>query len=98
MIGEHRRNTDPSSPYTAAFGEPAVTVRCGVGNVAYDPTSNVVTVNGVGWLTLTDNNHERRYLSYQTPFRVEVTIPASYLPANVLPPISALLTPHGSAG
>jgi hypothetical protein len=98
VIGGHRRGTDPASPYTAAFGDPAVTVRCGVGNVKYDPTSNVVAVNGVDWLTLTDNDHERRYLSYQTPFRVEVTIPAKYLPANVLPPISALLAPGRPAG
>jgi hypothetical protein len=98
VIGGHRRGTDPSSPYTAAFGDPAVTVRCGVGNVKYDPTSNVVTVNGVDWLTLTDDAHERRYLSYQTPFRVEVTIPAKYLPANVLPPISALIAPASAAG
>lgn len=46
-----RREVDPSAGFTAAYGDPPVSVRCGVPTpTALDPTSELVTVDGVDWL------------------------------------------------
>ena len=51
LDGLHRRSTDPDSPLTAAWGDPAIIMRCGVGMpAAYRPTSQLYTINGVDWL------------------------------------------------
>jgi hypothetical protein len=48
-VGE-RRDVDPDSPYTAAYGDPAVSVRCGVPEPqALTATSVLVTVDGIDW-------------------------------------------------
>jgi Protein of unknown function (DUF3515) len=51
LEGQPRRGTEPESPLTAAWGDPAIVMRCGVGvPAAYRPTSQLYTVNGVDWL------------------------------------------------
>lgn len=48
-VGE-RRDVDPDSPHTAAYGAPAVSVRCGVpAPAALSDTSVLVTVDGIDW-------------------------------------------------
>jgi hypothetical protein len=48
--GRKQRDTSPASTRTAAWGDPAVVLRCGVGRPAgLQPTSQVVEVNGVEW-------------------------------------------------
>ena len=45
-----RRDVDPDSPLTAAYGDPAVSVRCGVpAPQALSATSLLVTVDGIDW-------------------------------------------------
>lgn len=46
-----RRRTEPASDRTAAWGEPAVVLRCGVGvPEGYRPeVASVIEVNGVSW-------------------------------------------------
>ncbi len=45
-----RRATTPSSPHTAAYGDPPVAIRCGVPvPAALATTSLLVTVDGVDW-------------------------------------------------
>ena len=91
-VGERRRPTRPTSPYTAAFGDPPVIVRCGVAIPRYDPTADVLTVGGVEWLLLPGGSNSRqRFLAYHSDLRVEVTVDAPELPANVLPPVSTLV-------
>lgn len=47
----HRRTTTPDSPYVAAWGDPPITLRCGVDRPAgYRPGVDLVTVNGIAWL------------------------------------------------
>lgn len=48
--GRKRRATDPASVRVAAWGDPAVVLRCGVPRPRQlAPTSEVVEVNGVAW-------------------------------------------------
>lgn len=83
MQGQSPRRTTPSSPYTAAFGDPAVTVRCGVPVPSHDPTSLIEEFNNVDWLDLPAGDAQR-YVSYTSRLVVEVVIPHAYLPVNVL--------------
>ena len=48
--GRSSRGTTPASARTAAWGSPAVVLRCGVARPAgLTPTSELVEVNGVAW-------------------------------------------------
>ena len=50
LDGQARRTTVPSSGLTAAWGDPAIILRCGVDvPAAYGPTAELSTVNGVDW-------------------------------------------------
>jgi hypothetical protein len=50
LDGRERDGTRPPSTRTAAWGDPAVVLRCGVGRpAALTPTSQVVEVDGVEW-------------------------------------------------
>jgi hypothetical protein len=58
LDGRGARDTDPDSPFTAAWGDPAVLLGCGTatpdklvrGSAEYDPTAPTVTADGVEWL------------------------------------------------
>lgn len=85
--GEKRRDTSPASPLTAAWGEPAITLRCGVpepailrpGSKNYDPTAEDGYFNGVAWLIeKTDGGY--RFTAVQRAVYVEVDVPNAYLP------------------
>lgn len=95
VLHQHRRATSPSSPYTAAFGSPAVTVRCGGGLPPHDPTSTVEAVNGVGWLLLPSSHGAEHYVVYAGTTHLAVDIPHAYLPANVLPALSPVVLRYG---
>jgi hypothetical protein len=81
---QSRRPTTPASPYTAAFGKPAVTVRCGIAVPKHDPTAFVDEVNNVDWLQLSAPDGAQRYVSYTSRLVVDIVIPRPYLPADVL--------------
>jgi hypothetical protein len=78
------RPTSPVSPYTAAFGKPAVTIRCGIAVPKHDPTAFVDEVNNVDWLQLSAPAGGQRYVSYTSRLVVDIVIPRPYLPADVL--------------
>lgn len=82
--GQSRRSATPASPYTAAFGSPAVTVRCGIAVPKHDPTSFVDEVDNVDWLLLSGAGGAQRYVSYTSRLVVDIVIPHNYLPADVL--------------
>lgn len=80
-----RQNTEPQSPLTAAWGNPAITLRCGVQQPAgLQPTSQLLTVNEVDWL---DEQRSAGYV-FTTVGRaayIEVAVPSQYSPeTNVL--------------
>lgn len=84
VSGMARVDTDPASPAVAAWGDPAIVARCGVGAVG--PTDvECIDVDGAGWIpeTLSDGT---RFTSFGTEPAVEVLVPSTYDPAPLLLP------------
>lgn len=87
VAGLERVATEPASPYTAAWGDPAVELRCGVpepevltpGGEHYNPTADAVEVNGVSWL-LEEQEGGYRFTTTDREAYVEVTVPDAYAP------------------
>lgn len=80
LAGEPERATDPESGLTASWGSPAITLRCGVGQPdAYEPTAQLVTVNGVDWFP---EEREDGYVftTWGRVLYVEVMVPDAYTP------------------
>jgi hypothetical protein len=79
----------PSSPYTSAWGSPAIVLRCGVPKpAALTPTSQLLVVDGVSWLP---EQLTKGYLftTVGLAVNVEVSVPDAYSPeANALADIS----------
>ncbi len=77
---QERRPTDPSSPLTAAWGDPAITLRCGVPRPAQlTPTSETAEVNGVAWLPV-ELTQGYRFVTVGRVAYVEVDVPEDYAP------------------
>ncbi|KWX09858.1 hypothetical protein TR74_07120, partial [Carbonactinospora thermoautotrophica] len=74
------RRVTTDSPLVAAWGDPPIVLRCGVPvPAAYQPTSQVVTINGVDWFP---EQLTRGYV-FTTVGRVanvEVSVPDAYAP------------------
>lgn len=85
-------------PGTAAWGDPPITWRCGVTRpAALTPTSQLLEVNGVGWLPLEGDGGTGFYAttwpSPEAPVYIEVLVPLAYAaPADVLADLSPALT------
>ena len=85
--GQGRETLDPESPYTAAWGDPAVELRCGVarpkkltpGSEEYNPTSDAAEVNGVSWL-IEEREGGYRFTTTDRAAYAEVTVPDAYAP------------------
>ena len=94
------RDVSPSDALAAAWGDPAVVLRCGVPRpAAMVRTSACFEVNGVGWLATQDGREVTGdapvdgTLTFTTIGRaayVEVTVPAmdDHQPADVLPALA----------
>ncbi len=83
-----RRPTTSGSPAVAAWGDPAVIARCGVGALA--PTTDpCVEVDGIGWVS-TELSDGSRFTTFGTTPAIEVLVPQDYAPgALLLPAFSA---------
>jgi hypothetical protein len=90
LDGLAARPTDPSSDLVAAWGDDPVVLRCGVPTpAALQPTSELITVNGVDWLPeqLTKGY---RFTTTGRVANVEVTVPQAYHPeVNALVDLAA---------
>jgi hypothetical protein len=96
-----RRDVTPSDALAAAWGDPAVVLRCGVGKpAALRRTSACSEINGVGWLATQDgrevsgNAPVDGSLTFTTIGRatyVEVTVPPmdDHQPVDPLPALAA---------
>ena len=82
----------PVSAWTSAWGDPAITLRCGVPTPsALKPDSELVVVDGVSWLPeqLTAGY---RFTSVGRTVSVEVVVPSKYAPeADALADISPVI-------
>ncbi len=84
---EKRRDTHPASPLTAAWGNPAIILRCGVpepeilrpGSKTYNPTADEGYFNGVAWL-IEKTTDGYRFTAAQRAVYVEVDVPSAYSP------------------
>ena len=80
VVGREARDTEPDSDLTAAWGDPAIVLRCGVPEPeALEPTSELVTVDGVDWFP---EQLTAGYLftTYGRVVFVEVSVPDDYAP------------------
>jgi len=85
--GQQRITLDPVSKYTAAWGDPAIELRCGVprpeklspGSEHYNPTAEAAEVNGVSWL-LEKRDDGYRFTTTDRAANVELTVPGTYAP------------------
>jgi hypothetical protein len=78
--GQPPRRTSPDSPATAAWGDPAIIVRCGVGvPPSLSPTSQLFVTDGVQWLPerLADGY---RFTTVGRTVNIEVVVPGDYSP------------------
>ncbi len=80
VLDQVRRPTEPESALTAAWGNPPITLRCGVATPpALTPTSLLATINDIDWLP------EQRSAGYvfttvHREVNVEVAVPDAFAP------------------
>ena len=80
MDDAQQKRVEPASPYTAAWGNPEIVLRCGVSKPnALEPTSELVTVNGVDWLPEPTRGGYRFTTTGRVAY-VEVVVPKHYSP------------------
>jgi hypothetical protein len=80
LVGQHQRETDPESALTAAWGDPAITVRCGVPDpAALTAASDLFRVDGVAWFP-EELTSGYVFTTYRRHTNVEVTVPDDYSP------------------
>lgn len=78
LLQQHRRDTDPSSPALAAWGDPAIVLRCGVPTPG--PTTDLCTaVDGVDWVARPISGGYDFTTYGRTP-AIQVLVPKRYAP------------------
>jgi len=88
VAGQSGRETS-GNPLGAAWGDPAIVLRCGVGTpVDYDKFAACQIVNGLDWFvpdsTIEDQDADVVMTTIGRTPAVEVTVPASYRPPNAV--------------
>lgn len=106
LNGLKRRDVKPASALTAAWGSPAVTLRCGVprpgvidpASPQYDPTgarSEGMDVNGLCWVSVQNPDKSYQFTTVRQHTYVEVNVPAKYYGQES--PLPALTRPVSAA-
>lgn len=96
--GQERRETTPPSDLTAAWGDPPVVWRCGVGSpAALRPDSSLIEINGISWFA-EELTGGYRFTTIGLQPDVELTVPKNYAPeAEVVVRLTPALEPLRSA-
>jgi hypothetical protein len=82
VMGQGHRTVSPVSALAAAWGNPAIVLRCGVPTPAMlQPTSRCDVVNGVGWFSREDADHNWVFTTIGRTSKVELRVPGNYSPA-----------------
>ena len=78
LLKQKHRDTDPNSPSLAAWGDPAIILRCGVATPG-PSTDHCETVNGVDWVVqpLSDG---ASFTTYGRTPAIQVLVPKHYAP------------------
>ncbi len=81
MGGANRRDVTPDDPLVAAWGHPAIVLRCGVGEPPIDVSgqNGDVGVDGVDWRPIPDAGGYTFTTVGRVAF-VEVRVPKAYAP------------------
>lgn len=87
LADEDRVEVRPDDALGAAYGDPAITVTCGVPVPdGFDQTSSCIVVNGVGWYVPdgSDDDRSRDVRLSTAGFRpiLEVVVPSDYRPTD----------------
>jgi len=92
VADQPKRTVADSPDLTAAWGNPPISLRCGVLKpTALEPTSSLISVNGIDWFA-EELSAGWQFTSMNTFVFVEVTVPNDYNPeANALVDLSASL-------
>lgn len=95
LAGEVRRSVLPDDAPGAAWGDPAITVTCGVAAPAeFDKFSPCDEVNGVGWFVPDEvrSSQDRDAVLTTIGFepRLQLLVPASYRPEGPAAAMAAL--------
>lgn len=91
---QSRREVEPESPYTAAWGDPAITLACGVAKPDdLNAASECFEVNGVGWYA-EESPEQVRFTTIGRSAFVQVTVPTVYEPANPLVDLAGPVEQH----
>jgi hypothetical protein len=78
LLKHHRRKTDPASPALAAWGDPAIVLRCGVSPPG-PTTDQCISVDGVDWVARpVDGGYD--FTTYGREPAVQVLVPKHYAP------------------
>mgnify|MGYP001207748798 CR=1 FL=1 len=91
--GLARRETAPASEFTAAWGDPAIVLRCGVplpevlrpGSGSYDPTAPAVGVEGVDWLPEKQGDDGYLFTTVGRKVNISLRVPGHYHPHETDP-------------
>jgi hypothetical protein len=89
----------PNSDLTSAWGNPAITVRCGVQPPKVDPSAQIVSVDGVDWYPEKFSGGYRFTTVHRALF-VEVNVPSAYAPeadalADISPSVASTIPASG---
>ena len=90
-VADQKSRTTKGSPVGAAWGDPAIVLRCGVGKPAgYDPITGCQTANGLDWYVPEKGMNDQSVDVVMTTIgrdpAIEVTLPATYRP-----PVAAMV-------
>jgi Protein of unknown function (DUF3515) len=93
LDGRSAAPVTPKSPLTAAWGDPAVVLRCGVGRPpSLRATSELIEINGVRWfLHETDKTYD--FTTYGRAAYVSVLVPKSVKRDRATAPLVDLARP-----
>lgn len=102
VLGEDARDIEPSDALAAAWGDPAIVLRCGIGKPsALEPTSQCLVVNDVGWFATQEGkaadltSPPKETVDFTTIGRtayIELSVPDKYEPqADALVDVAAAI-------
>ena len=89
QVADQSSQETSGNPLSAAWGDPAIVLRCGVGTPEdYDKFAGCQTVNGLDWFVptsvISDQDADVVMTTIGRTPAVEVTVPASYRPPDAV--------------
>ncbi len=89
----------PNSDLTSAWGNPSITIRCGVQPPAVNPSSQLISVDGVDWYPEKFSGGYR-FTTMHRALYIEVNVPSDYSPeadalADISPAVASTIPAPG---